>query len=105
MGLFHVHSHPELWECQPDYIWARGPVCHLISEAVELAEPIRCRGGQGLWQLEDWQLAKVREQLQSPLVVERSFDLGAAVQDASSYEARSRSLRRPERRPAPRSSP
>ncbi|CAE8732520.1 unnamed protein product, partial [Polarella glacialis] len=52
MGLFYVQCHKSVEECRPDYVWARGPICHIVSKAVELPRPIRCGGKQGLWDLE-----------------------------------------------------
>ncbi|CAK9062824.1 unnamed protein product [Durusdinium trenchii] len=51
LGLFYVQSHTTPQAC-PSYVWARGPICHVISKAVELLRPVHCRGGKGLWDLE-----------------------------------------------------
>lgn len=77
LGLFHVHSHRPVEDCRPGYVWARGPICHIISKAIEFKGPIRCRGGRGLWQLEAWQLAKVQEELQQASV--NHFDITEAT--------------------------
>ena len=62
LGLFYVHSHTTPQAC-PSYVWARGPICHVISKAVELPRPVHCRGGKGLWDLEVWQLQQIHQQL------------------------------------------
>jgi hypothetical protein len=78
-GCFYVHSHRIPEELRPGYVWARGPVCHLISQAVEFEQPIPCSGGKGLWRIEVRHLEKVREQLSVARV--RSFDLNQLFVD------------------------
>lgn len=62
LGLFYVHSHTTPQGCVPGYVWARGPICHVISKAVELLRPVHCRGGKGLWDLEAWQIQQIQQQ-------------------------------------------
>ena len=79
MGLFYISMRVTPEECRPGYVWARGPLCHLVSKAVEFPQPIRCRGGKGLWDLEQWQLSKIRAQLKAASICE--FNLAAAVEE------------------------
>ncbi|CAE7571485.1 LCP2 [Symbiodinium natans] len=62
LGLFYVHSHTTPQGCLPGYVWARGPICHVISKSVELLRPVHCRGGKGLWDLEVWQVQQIQQQ-------------------------------------------
>ncbi|CAK0874497.1 unnamed protein product, partial [Prorocentrum cordatum] len=77
LGLFCVHRHLAPQKCRPGYIWARGPVCHLISKAIELPRPIFCSGGGGLWSLPPWALAEIGKQLPEASVTH--FDLSPAL--------------------------
>eukprot|EP00927_Polykrikos_kofoidii_P008286 TRINITY_DN13433_c0_g2_i1.p1 TRINITY_DN13433_c0_g2~~TRINITY_DN13433_c0_g2_i1.p1 ORF type:complete len:579 (+),score=81.02 TRINITY_DN13433_c0_g2_i1:89-1825(+) len=77
LGLFFVHEHRSVDECKPGYVWARGPICHVVSKAIELPTPIRCGGGRALWPLTEPQRRRIREQLcdAEPTV----FDLSVAI--------------------------
>jgi len=77
MGLFYVHSQRTPEECRPGYVWARGPICHLVSKAIEFQKSIPCSGGKGLWPLQAWQLARIRAELQIAPVMH--FDLKEAT--------------------------
>jgi len=63
LGLFYIHSQRLPGQCRPGYIWARGPICHLISKAIEFQTPLRCSGSRGLWRLSNHQLAQIHAQL------------------------------------------
>lgn len=77
MGLFYVHSRCAPGDCRPGYVWARGPICHIISKAVELPRPVPCPGRRGLWELGSAQLEAVRAQLKEVTV--SYFDISQAV--------------------------
>lgn len=77
LGLFRVQAHTRPEKCRHGYIWARGPVCNLISEALELPRPVRCRGGRGLWRLSPPVLQRIREQVEECGV--KRFDLSQAL--------------------------
>merc|ERR1712194_144711 len=62
-GLFHIEEHRTPQECREGYMWARGPVCHIISKAIELPEPIWCRGDKGLWDVPENIRNRMRLQL------------------------------------------
>lgn len=38
-----------IFRATDDSRWAFGPYCWMVSRVVELAEPIPCKGAQGLW--------------------------------------------------------
>merc|ERR1712224_1105711 len=76
-GLFYIQEHRSTDQCKPGYIWARGPVCHIVSKAVEFAQPIKCRGDKGLWDLSDELRRKIRQQLTAAAV--SHFDLSPAI--------------------------
>jgi hypothetical protein len=42
-------------------VWFNGPVGWVLTETVVLPEPVPCKGQQGLWDLPEDVLAKVRE--------------------------------------------
>eukprot|EP00435_Cladocopium_sp_Y103_P058496 s347_g20.t1 len=50
-GLIYIDQIRKPQECKRGYIWARGPICNVISRAVELPRPVRCPGDRGLWEL------------------------------------------------------
>merc|ERR1712061_397590 len=50
VGLIFIAEQRSVVECNKDF-WARGPICHVISKAKQLANPIPARGSQGLWML------------------------------------------------------
>lgn len=77
-GLFYVQEHRKPEDCRPGYIWARGPVCNVISRAIELPRPLRARGSQGLWDLSDSQKADIQQQLADGAVL-RHFNVETAV--------------------------
>merc|ERR1719161_2666000 len=52
-GLIFISEHQTPQQCKASYIWARGPVCNIISKTVEFAQPIWCRGDRGLWDVGD----------------------------------------------------
>ena len=78
-GLFYVQRHCAPKDCTPNYIWARGPVCNVISKAIEFERPIPCRGDRGLWDLGNLKLRIRKELLRSgSQVAVRHFDLTPA---------------------------
>jgi len=80
VGLFYVQEHRAPDECRPGYIWARGPVCNVISRAIELPRPIRCRGDRGMWRLSRFVRKQIMEQLrgeEAPRI--REFNLSQAL--------------------------
>mmetsp|Transcript_19788 Transcript_19788/g.36120 ORF Transcript_19788/g.36120 Transcript_19788/m.36120 type:complete len:630 (+) Transcript_19788:56-1945(+) len=83
-GLFYVQTHRTPQQCRPDYIWARGPTCHIISKTVEFPSPIKSRGDKGLWELTPTQLEQIREQLQGEVPI-KSFDFGAIMNTRPKY--------------------
>eukprot|EP00446_Apocalathium_sp_SHHI-4_P001684 CAMPEP_0177186902 /NCGR_PEP_ID=MMETSP0367-20130122/18905_1 /TAXON_ID=447022 ORGANISM="Scrippsiella hangoei-like, Strain SHHI-4" /NCGR_SAMPLE_ID=MMETSP0367 /ASSEMBLY_ACC=CAM_ASM_000362 /LENGTH=269 /DNA_ID=CAMNT_0018634249 /DNA_START=69 /DNA_END=876 /DNA_ORIENTATION=+ len=75
IGLFHIKEHRRPNQCKDGYIWARGPVCHVISKAIELPRPVRCSGGSGLWTLPGDVREEIRAQMRGPEAPEvRQFD-------------------------------
>lgn len=76
-GLFYVQESRLPRECREGYIWARGPWCHLISQAVELPRPIKCHGNKGLWGLSEELRRQIGEQLVGVPVT--FFDLSPAI--------------------------
>ena len=79
-GLFYVQEHRTPKDCKPNYIWARGPVCNVISRAVEFQRPISCRGDRGLWDLGNLK-QRIRRELHrsGSEVVVKHFDLTPAL--------------------------
>lgn len=77
VGLFYIKEHRSPHECKSGYIWARGPVCHIISKAVELDSPVWCAGDRGLWSLSSSLRTQIHERLGNASV--RHFDLSSAV--------------------------
>lgn len=73
LGLCFVLEQRAPQELRPGYVWARGPICHVISKAVELQRPIPCSGARGLWALSEHQRRSIREQLREAPVAH--FDL------------------------------
>ena len=71
-GLIYVAQTRRPWECQG--IWARGPRCNVISKAIELPRPVKCRGGRGLWELGRLK-ERLRRALQAEEVTVRHFDV------------------------------
>eukprot|EP00435_Cladocopium_sp_Y103_P055167 s446_g18.t1 len=51
VGLIHISEQRRPADCEHQKVWAAGPICHIIDEAIELSQPIPCRGERGLWQL------------------------------------------------------
>lgn len=43
--------------------WWSGPYAWLLKDVRAFAEPIPCKGAQGLWDVPDWAMAKVNEAL------------------------------------------
>ena len=79
-GLFYVQEHRSPEDCQPNYIWARGPVCNVISRAVEFQRPIPCPGDRGLWDLGGLKQRIRKELLRSGSQVSvKHFDLTPAL--------------------------
>ena len=56
-------------------VWAVGPVCHVIDEAVELPRPIATRGQRGLWPLSLAARLEVLRQL--PEAARHRFEKGS----------------------------
>jgi len=79
MGVFFVHSQRAPSECLPGYVWARGPICHLVSKAIELRTPIRCSGDKGLWRLQNWQCAQIQEQVKNATVVHHDLSIAIGI--------------------------
>lgn len=77
LGLFYVHSHRKPEECRPGYVWARGPICHLVSKAIELPRPLPCSGNKGLWDLQASIKSQIRAQLDQATI--SHFDLTVAT--------------------------
>lgn len=73
VGLFFVQSHRKPAECRAGYVWARGPICHVISKAIEFRTPLRCGGNKGLWALKESQRLQIQRELLEAEV--RHFDL------------------------------
>ena len=79
-GLIYVDQIRKPQDCKKGYIWARGPICNVISRAVELPRPVRCRGDRGLWEL-----GTLKDRIRSELaragknVSVRHFDLTPAL--------------------------
>ena len=80
-GLIYVQEHRSPQQCKDGYIWARGPVCNVISRAIELARPVRCRGDRGLWQLGPLK-DRIRKELARGDTRIRHFDLTPALGNA-----------------------
>ena len=79
-GLIYVDQHRRPRDCRHGYIWARGPVCNIISRAVELPRPVRCRGDRGLWDIGSLKDQIRRELLRAgPKVSVKHFDLAPAI--------------------------
>merc|ERR1712150_253781 len=77
-GFFHIEEHRLPTDCQP-YVFARGPICNIISKAVELPQPVRCRGDRGLWRIRKDVKEDIRRQLSEVNVSVRQFDLTPVV--------------------------
>mmetsp|Transcript_64801 Transcript_64801/g.130175 ORF Transcript_64801/g.130175 Transcript_64801/m.130175 type:complete len:152 (+) Transcript_64801:523-978(+) len=67
VGLIHVSDRRSPGDCLPQdhkqNIWAVGPVCHVISEAVVLQRPIQQGGGPHLWPIPSTTQEQIRRQL------------------------------------------
>eukprot|EP00929_Paragymnodinium_shiwhaense_P102539 TRINITY_DN65731_c0_g1_i1.p1 TRINITY_DN65731_c0_g1~~TRINITY_DN65731_c0_g1_i1.p1 ORF type:complete len:560 (-),score=128.39 TRINITY_DN65731_c0_g1_i1:51-1730(-) len=75
-GLFYVEEHLTPEDCRPGYVWARGPICHMVSKAIELPRPVSIGGDKGLWLLNDGLRRQIREQISEATL--RTFDLSVA---------------------------
>lgn len=62
-GLIYIDQNCKPRDCRKGYIWARGPICNVISRAVELPKPVRCRGDRGLWELRSSLKVRIRSEL------------------------------------------
>ena len=71
-GLIFIEESRTMEECGGD-AWATGPVCHLVSKAITLCQPIRCAGASGMWPLPPEVLHDIQTQLPSLCVT--YFDL------------------------------
>eukprot|EP00933_Yihiella_yeosuensis_P053748 TRINITY_DN5203_c3_g1_i3.p1 TRINITY_DN5203_c3_g1~~TRINITY_DN5203_c3_g1_i3.p1 ORF type:complete len:594 (-),score=83.32 TRINITY_DN5203_c3_g1_i3:288-2069(-) len=82
-GLFYVQEHRKPWQCQEGYVFARGPVCSIISRAIELPRPIHTRGGSGLWDIQGGIRQEIHRQLAEAgsRVRVRHFDVRPATGD------------------------
>lgn len=60
VGLIYIKEHRVPRDCKSGYIWARGPICHVISKAVEFTTPIPCRGSPGLWELDRYVQRRIK---------------------------------------------
>jgi len=78
-GLIYIDQNRKPTQCQKGYIWARGPVCNVISRAVELPRPVRCRGDRGLWELGTLKDRIRAELARAGKVSVRHFDLTPAL--------------------------
>ena len=83
VGLIFVSEHRSQEQCN-SHPWALGPVCHVISHAVELSRPVRHLGQQGSWRIDQGAKYEIRRQLDNRLVILRTLDvspLGPAPED------------------------
>ena len=56
-------------------MWALGPICHVVSHAVELVRPIPHVGHQGSWPIDESVRAGIREQIGEGQAILRTWDL------------------------------
>eukprot|EP00811_Abedinium_folium_P025112 NODE_3568_length_2017_cov_9.927513.p1 GENE.NODE_3568_length_2017_cov_9.927513~~NODE_3568_length_2017_cov_9.927513.p1 ORF type:complete len:568 (-),score=143.14 NODE_3568_length_2017_cov_9.927513:313-1956(-) len=67
VGLIHVLESRRPFECPGEEhiqsVWAVGPICHIIDQAIQLRVPIRHQGRPNLWEIS----AEARELLVSQL--------------------------------------
>ncbi|CAK9052565.1 Hypothetical protein SCF082_LOCUS28745 [Durusdinium trenchii] len=64
IGLIRISDHRHPSECETSQkIWAVGPICHIIDEAIELPRPIPARGHAGLWPLSTAARVELLQQL------------------------------------------
>uniref|UniRef100_A0A7S0AGV7 Uncharacterized protein n=1 Tax=Pyrodinium bahamense TaxID=73915 RepID=A0A7S0AGV7_9DINO len=67
VGLIHVSDQRPAAKCLPQdheqSVWAVGPICHVISEAVKLPQPIHLSGSQGLWPISAATQERIKRQL------------------------------------------
>merc|ERR1712137_107157 len=63
VGLVHVNDHRTPSECLDEEnnqsVWAIGPICHIIDQAIMLERPVQHRGANRLWKISE----RRREQL------------------------------------------
>lgn len=64
VGLLHIAEQRSTDQCG-SHCWAYGPVCHVVSHAVQLPVPLPQRGAQGLWPLPDALRRRIQEQVRS----------------------------------------
>lgn len=95
VGLIHVLEQRTPAECRAilqgdlQEVWAAGPVCHVIDQAVQLRRPIAHRGGQGLWAILPEALERMRQQLQHEgLPILENGPLHPGISSAPADEAR-----------------
>ncbi|CAE7326242.1 unnamed protein product [Symbiodinium natans] len=72
VGLIHISEQRQPSQCGGGQsVWAVGPICHIIDEAMELPRPLAARGQPGLWKLSPG----IQEQLarQLPHATRRRF--------------------------------
>jgi hypothetical protein len=66
-GLIYIAERPVAPEDCNGYPWAKGPLCHIITHYVELAEPVPIRKPQGnctVWSISDEQeIQRIRAQI------------------------------------------
>mmetsp|Transcript_65824 Transcript_65824/g.125470 ORF Transcript_65824/g.125470 Transcript_65824/m.125470 type:complete len:292 (+) Transcript_65824:114-989(+) len=56
VGLIHISEQRRPADCpaeheHPQAVWAAGPICHVIDQAIQLNRPIPHSGSKGLWEI------------------------------------------------------
>lgn len=73
IGLFHVCEVRIPAECQSlglQTMWAVGPMCHFIDQAVQFQRPIKHRGNARLWAISEGAREEIKKQAEmSPVTI------------------------------------
>ena len=79
LGVIRISEQRPPEDCGgPQGVWAVGPICHVISEAIQLPQPILAvRGSPGLWRL----TAKDRVEVVRQLPKGQHIDLPVVPKD------------------------
>ena len=86
VGAVRISHDLAFEECQHDE-WAFGPICNVISEVMELSQPVPHRGALSVWEVRPDALERIRQQLHAIT--------GCRINDTTHLPARSTMPLRP----------
>lgn len=77
VGLLRLEEGRRPSRCPPGDLWAVGPLCHPIAEALALARPVRHHGSQGLWPIPEPARVRLAEQAAAAAAEVLKYDLSS----------------------------